>query len=65
MPDLIRLREAILKGDAKEAKAVTWEAIEQNADPKELVTQYMIPAMDEVGRRFECESLKCCSRLAP
>lgn len=50
-----RLKEAILRGDSKSAIAVTKEAILENADPMELVTNYMIPAMDEVGRRFECQ----------
>ncbi len=55
MPDLNQLREAILKGDSKSAIAVTKAAIEENVDPIELVTKYMVPAMDEVGRRFECQ----------
>jgi 5-methyltetrahydrofolate--homocysteine methyltransferase len=55
MVDLQKLHEAILNGDAKSAVAVTREAIDQGADPMDLVTKYMVPAMDEVGRRFECE----------
>lgn len=55
MPDLNRLREAILGGDSKLAVAVTKEALAENVDPMDLVTRYMIPAMDEVGRRFECQ----------
>jgi 5-methyltetrahydrofolate--homocysteine methyltransferase len=55
MPDLNLLKEAILKGDSKSAIAVTKEAIAGNMDPMEMVTGYMIPAMDEVGRRFECQ----------
>ncbi len=55
MPDLNQLREAILSGDSKAAIAVTREALAENADPIELVTKHMIPAMDEVGRRFECQ----------
>jgi corrinoid protein of di/trimethylamine methyltransferase len=55
MPDLNQLKEAILKGDSKSAIAVTKEAIAENVDPMELVTGYMVPAMDEVGRRFECQ----------
>ncbi len=55
MPDLNQLREAILKGDSKSAVAVTKEAIAENVDPLELVTKYMVPAMDEVGKRFECQ----------
>ena len=55
MAELAKLYDAILAGDAKTAAAVTREALAENADAMELVTRYMIPAMDEVGRRFECE----------
>ena len=55
MADLNKLFDAILKGDNKTAAAVTKEAIAENAQPMELITKYMIPAMSEVGRRFECE----------
>lgn len=55
MVELSKLYDAIVAGDAKAAGAVTKEALAENADPMELVTRYMIPAMDEVGRRFECE----------
>ncbi len=55
MLDLTKLHDAILNGDAKTSVAVTKEALADNVDPLELVTKYMVPAMDEVGRRFECE----------
>ena len=55
MADLSKLYNAVLSGDAKTAVAVTKEAIADNMDPLELVTKHMVPAMDEVGRRFECE----------
>jgi len=55
MADLSKLYDAVLSGDAKTAVAVTKEAVAENADPLEMVTKYMVPAMDEVGRRFECE----------
>jgi 5-methyltetrahydrofolate--homocysteine methyltransferase len=57
MPDLNKLSEAILKGDAKGAEAITREAIEAKVDPQDLVNKYMIPAMDEVGRKFEADEL--------
>ena len=53
MSDLSKLTEAISNGDAKAAVAVTQQALAENTDPQELVTKYMIPAMDEMGRRFE------------
>lgn len=55
MPDLSKLYEAILNGDSKQAIAITKTAIGEGADPLEIVNQHMIPAMDEAGRRFECE----------
>ncbi len=55
MVDLNQLHDAVLNGDAKKALAVTKEAIADGVDPLELVTKYMVTAMDEVGRRFECE----------
>lgn len=53
MEKLSKLHDAILTGDAKTARSLTETAISEGVDPEELVTKYMIPAMDEVGRRFE------------
>ena len=54
MSDPAELYDAILKGNAKKAEEVTKAALAANFDPNELVQKYMIPAMDEVGKRFEC-----------
>jgi corrinoid protein of di/trimethylamine methyltransferase len=54
MIDLQTLHEAILTGDAKTAKATTDQAIAAGVEPLKLVQEYMMPAMNEVGRRFEC-----------
>ncbi len=54
MPDASELYEAILTGNAKKAEEVTKAALEANVNPSELLSKYMIPAMDEVGKRFEC-----------
>jgi 5-methyltetrahydrofolate--homocysteine methyltransferase len=53
--DLQNLYDAILNGDAKTAASVTSEALAAEKAPLEIVTGSMVPAMDEVGRRFECE----------
>lgn len=53
MTDLQPLYEAILEGDAATAKSTVQEALNESVDPQELLDKYMIPAMDEVGRRFE------------
>jgi corrinoid protein of di/trimethylamine methyltransferase len=49
------LYEAIVNGDAKQAHAVTQAAIEAGIGPMALISESMIPAMDEVGRLFEEE----------
>lgn len=53
MTDLKQLHEAVLKGDAKTAKTVTEAALAENIEPIKLVQEFMMPAMAEVGRRFE------------
>src|SRR5690242_2347341 len=54
MPNLKELYEAVVRGDAKSSQAITQEALANGTDPIVLVNEYMVPAMDEVGRRFEC-----------
>lgn len=54
MSEPAELYDAILTGNAKKAEEVTKAALEAQANPSELLSKYMIPAMDEVGRRFEC-----------
>ncbi len=53
MPDLNKLYESIVAGDAEGTRGVTAQALAEGIDPLELVNRYMVPAMDEVGRRFE------------
>jgi 5-methyltetrahydrofolate--homocysteine methyltransferase len=55
MTDRKGLYDAILTGNAKAAGEITKAALDEGADPADLVAQYMIPAMDEVGRLFESE----------
>src|SRR3954462_1465292 len=55
MPELDKLRPAVIEGDWKTAASVTREAIDAGVAPLTIVTQHLVPAMDEVGRRFECE----------
>ncbi|QOY91789.1 cobalamin B12-binding domain-containing protein [Paludibaculum fermentans] len=55
MADLQKLYDAVLNGDQKAAIAVTEQALAEGVTPLDLITNYMVPAMDEVGRRFECE----------
>jgi 5-methyltetrahydrofolate--homocysteine methyltransferase len=53
MANLQDLYDAILNGSQKKAIAVTEEALKEGVDAQKMVQEYMIPAMDEVGRRFE------------
>ena len=55
MPDLEKLHEAVIEGDWKAAAAMTRAAIAAGVAPLTIVTGYLVPAMDEVGRRFERE----------
>ena len=54
MPELKHLYEAVVNGDAKASHTITEQALAQGIDPLKLVNDYMVPAMSEVGRRFEC-----------
>jgi corrinoid protein of di/trimethylamine methyltransferase len=54
MQDLKPLFEAVVSGDAKTARAVVEQALANGTEPLKLVQEYMVPAMNEVGRRFEC-----------
>lgn len=48
-----RLYDAVLNGDREAAVDTIHQTLEDGADPQELIDRGMIPAMDEVGRRFE------------
>jgi len=54
MRDLQPLHDAVIAGDAKTTRAITEQALQEGIDPLTLVNEHMVPAMDEVGRRFEC-----------
>jgi 5-methyltetrahydrofolate--homocysteine methyltransferase len=47
------LREALLDGDVDAAAAATQAALDGGADPLELIQEVVVPALTEVGRRFE------------
>src|SRR5689334_14175391 len=55
MADFEKLYEAVLNGDNKSSVKLTTEALAEGVDPMELISRSMIPAMDEAGKRFECE----------
>jgi 5-methyltetrahydrofolate--homocysteine methyltransferase len=54
MDDIKPLYEAIVNGDARAAKTITDKALAAGMDPMKIVTDFMVPAMSEVGNKFEC-----------
>jgi corrinoid protein of di/trimethylamine methyltransferase len=48
------LYEAIIAGNADAAVSAVKENLDAGVEPQKLLGDEMIPAMDEVGRRFEC-----------
>jgi 5-methyltetrahydrofolate--homocysteine methyltransferase len=54
MTDLKQLYDAVLNGDFKTAQTVTKQALDEGVEPMRIVSDFMVPAMDEVGRRFDC-----------
>ena len=55
MADLKKLHQAILDGNAKLSAEETARALDTGLDPITIIEGTMIPAMDEVGRLFECQ----------
>jgi 5-methyltetrahydrofolate--homocysteine methyltransferase len=55
MTNFGELYDAILNGNAKKAYAATEAALQAGAEPMTLISESMVPAMDEVGRLFEEE----------
>lgn len=49
---LARVREAVIGGRHRDIEALVREALEAQVPPDALINGAMIPAMDEVGRRF-------------
>jgi 5-methyltetrahydrofolate--homocysteine methyltransferase len=54
MLELHGLYDAVIDGDAKTTRVLVAQALEAGANPQGLLDEYLVPAMDEVGRRFEC-----------
>lgn len=53
MNNLNELYDAILVGKLEDAVKVTKIAVEEGMTPHEIISQYMIKAMEEIGSRFE------------
>ena len=51
--ELERIKEAVISGKRKSAVDYTKTALEQGADPQEIVNGYLIPGLNIVGEKFE------------
>ncbi|WP_294615384.1 corrinoid protein [uncultured Bacteroides sp.] len=53
MNDLTNLKEAIVAGKLEDAKAIVNGAIEIGMDAQDIINNYLIKGMEEIGKRFE------------
>ncbi len=53
MADLNVLYESIVNGKLEPAIAITKEAIAEGINPQEIINDYMIKGMEEMGQRFQ------------
>lgn len=57
MTDLANIKEAVIKGKSKEIGALVQTALDEGADPQDIINNYLIDAMKEVGARFEAKKI--------
>lgn len=53
MADLVKLYESILAGKLEPAVEVTRQVIEEKLNIQDVINDYMIKAMEEIGNRFQ------------
>lgn len=53
MADLVKLYESILAGKLESAVEVTHQVIEEGLNIQDVINDYMIKAMEEIGDRFQ------------
>ena len=53
MADLNGLYEGVIAGNAKKSKEITEQALAEGVAPDKILTEALIPAMTEVGRRMK------------
>lgn len=51
--DLQQIYERVIAGDAPGVKNLVEQAVDEGVPPSEIISHYLIPAMAEVGARFE------------
>ncbi len=52
MADYSELKEAVIEGNAAQAKALTQAALDEGNSPQDILDMALIPAMDVVGEKF-------------
>ncbi|MBW1734775.1 MAG: dihydropteroate synthase [Deltaproteobacteria bacterium] len=52
-PDLEGIKDAVISGKRKSAVESTKRAVDQGADPQEIINNYLIPGLNIVGEKFE------------
>jgi 5-methyltetrahydrofolate--homocysteine methyltransferase len=57
MADLEGIKTAIIRGKRNEITGLVQAALDENVDPHEIINDYMIEAMKEVGARFEAKKI--------
>jgi methanogenic corrinoid protein MtbC1 len=57
MAILTDIKEAVTKGKTKEIGALVQTALDEGADPQDIINNYLIDAMNEVGARFEANKI--------
>jgi 5-methyltetrahydrofolate--homocysteine methyltransferase len=57
MSILVNIKEAVTKGKTKEIGALVQTALDEGADPQDIINNYLIEAMKEVGARFEAKKI--------
>lgn len=53
MADLNKLFDSIVAGKLETAVEVTHQIIDEKLDIQDIINNYMIKAMEEIGRRFQ------------
>ena len=51
--DLVEIQDAVLRGDVTAVETLVEQAVTEGATPQHIVTEGLVPAMAEVGARFE------------
>ena len=57
MAILANIKEAVIKGKTKEIGALVQTALDEGAEPQDIINNYLIEAMKEVGARFEAGNI--------